>query len=127
MPQRGAASKVGEITTLEILPPRGTQPKPATADPEPTGPTLVDSILDKVVDCVDIDGLSSQLADRLAHRLGSAVSVDSLADAILSQHTEELSRRLPERLTERLARSMSTAGASKAAATCQGASGKEGK
>ena len=120
MPQRSAQSKVSAVT-VEVQPARASAaPGNAAAQKTP-----MDSILDKVVDHVDIEGLSGQIADKLAHRLGSTVSIDGLADAILDQHTEELSRRLSERITERLTCSMLSAGASKAAGTCSGAVAKE--
>ena len=69
-----------------------------TAGPD----NAIDSILDKVVDRIDLTGLEQKLVDQLSVKLGSTIRVDQLADTILGHRAEELSERLIERVLAKM-------------------------
>ena len=68
---------------------------------------LVDAILDRVVEQLDLPGLAEKIIDDVATKLASRVTVESLTHAVMHPGEEEaLAQKLLERALEGLSRAI---------------------
>ena len=63
---------------------------------------LIDGLIDKVIERIDMAGLEQTLVEQLSVKLGGTIRVENLADTILGRRTEELSEKLTERLLSKM-------------------------
>jgi hypothetical protein len=70
---------------------------------QPIPSALADAVLDRVLQCIDLNGLQQKVLDDAATRLAQTVRVDKLTERIVAQQEQELSERLFERVLEEFA------------------------
>ena len=76
----------------------------SAAAPKPDGekPTLANRLIDRVLDRMDLDELTSTLADKLCEKLMVSLNVDRLATTLFDMHGEELEQGLIDAIVHRL-------------------------
>ena len=70
--------------------------KPSDVTPKPM------KLIDRVLDRIDLDELSSSLADKLCKKLVESLNVDRLVSTLFDKHGEELQQGLMEAIVNRL-------------------------
>ena len=74
----------------------------ATPKPDIGGPLLSSRLIDKVMAKLDLDQLTSTLADQLGERLLATVSTDSLVNAVFDKYHEEFQHTFTQAILDRL-------------------------
>ena len=74
------------------------------AAPKPDGekPTLANRLIDRVLDRMDLDELTSSLADKLCEQLVESLNVNRLVTTLFDMHGEELKQGLVDAIVHRL-------------------------
>ena len=76
----------------------------SNAAPKPDGgkPLLSSRLIDKVMAKLDLDQLTSTLADQLGEKLLATVSTDSLVNVLFDKYHEEFQHTFTQAILERL-------------------------
>ena len=123
-PQEGTGQSVAtpsEVTTQTVLAPRVAAPavggeavQPLKSQenarqtvlsshtPRDHSQRMQDTIVERVLETLNVEGLSQELTTKLAEQMLSSVRVDALVTTLLEGQTEALTARLTDRLIARL-------------------------
>ena len=60
------------------------------------------SLIDKVIERIDLDELSNSLADRLASRLVDSIKFENLVETLFNKYSETLQNQLSDAIIQKL-------------------------
>ena len=60
------------------------------------------SLIDKVIERIDLDELSNSLADRLASRLVDSIKFENLVETLFDKYSETLQNQLSDAIIQKL-------------------------